>query len=54
MYVSNRKNGYKVVRRQKNGKVKLLAAHGTEFKTTEAKLAANGYKFTDHKPRTYC
>ena len=50
-YVSNRKNGYKVVKRYKrNGMVKLLSQYGLEFKVSLDKLVANGYRFQSTKP----
>jgi len=53
MYVSNRKHAFKVLRRYKNGKVKLMSVHGTITKPTAALLEKHGYRFTKTRPAIY-
>ena len=54
MYVSNRKNGYKVIRRYKRSpRVKLLSKYGAVFVTELSKLESNGYRFIKSKPASF-
>lgn len=54
MYVTNRKRGYKIIRKYKTSpRVKLLSFYGAEFNVTLKALAANGYKTTKNKPATF-
>lgn len=54
MYVSNRKNAYKVVRRYKRSpRIKLLSKHGVIFTVTQAALDAGGYREVKNKPAAF-
>lgn len=54
MYVSNRKNGYKVIRKLKTKPVVILMnRYGAEFRTTIDKLAANGYREIKSRPANF-
>ena len=54
MYVSNRKHGYRVVKKfKRTPRIKLINRYGCEFTVTEQALKENGYKFIQSKPVSF-
>jgi len=51
-YVTNRKRGYKVLRKYKTRDKIKLQGEFCEFTTATSNIEKNGYKFTQHKPAT--
>lgn len=52
-YVTNRKHAYKILRRFKNGKVRLLSSYGAQFVVLESVLFENGYYVVKNKPACF-
>lgn len=50
MWLSNRKNAYKVHKQFNNGRVDLISQLGVLFHTTQLKLDANNYKIVVSRP----